>query len=165
MYQRLLEAQIREALTDTPVVMIVGARQVGKSTLALKLTSSAYTLDDLTTLAAAKNDPVGFIQNLPDGSLIDEVQRVPDLLLSIKASVDQDRRPGRFILTGSANVLTLPRVADSLAGRMSLHQLWPLSQGELEGTEGNTVDALFADELRPAPVVWRNGSCGAAIRT
>lgn len=152
MYQRLLEAQIREALTDTPVVMIVGARQVGKSTLASRLTSSAYTLDDLTTLAAAKNDPVGFIQNLPDGSLIDEVQRVPDLLLSIKASVDQDRRPGRFILTGSANVLTLPRVADSLAGRMSLHQLWPLSQGELEDTEGNTVDALFADELRPAPV-------------
>lgn len=151
MYRRLLEPQIREALTDTPVVMIVGARQVGKSTLALRLTSSAFTLDDLTTLAAAKNDPVGFVQNLPHGALIDEVQRAPELMLSIKASVDQDRRPGRFILTGSANVLTLPRVADSLAGRMSLHHLWPLSQGELDGTEGNVIDLLFSDAVPAAP--------------
>jgi uncharacterized protein len=132
--------------------MIVGARQVGKSTLAQQLTSSVYTLDDLITLAAAHSDPAGFVRNLPDGALIDEVQRAPDLLLSVKASVDQDRRPGRFILTGSANVLTLPRVADSLAGRLSLHHLWPLSQGELDGTAGNLVDALFSDGLPAAPV-------------
>lgn len=74
------------------------------------------------------------------------MQRAPDLLLSIKASVDQDRRPGRFILTGSANVLTLPRVADSLAGRMSLHHLWPLSQGELSGRPASLIDQLFSGE-------------------
>ncbi|WP_293909665.1 ATP-binding protein [Deinococcus sp.] len=145
MYLRLLEPAIREALTDTPVVMIVGARQVGKSTLAGALSPHRYTLDDLTTLAAARSDPVGFVQRLPDGALIDEVQRVPELLLSIKASIDRDRRPGRFLLTGSANVLTLPRVADSLAGRMSVHHLWPLSQGELEGGQReNFVDKIFA---------------------
>src|SRR6476646_9856303 len=119
MYTRALEPTLRDALSDTPVVMIVGARQVGKSTLAQTLSAAHFTLDDLTTLAAAQTDPVGFVQGLPDGVLLDEVQRAPELLLALKASVDRDRRPGRFLLTGSANVLTLPRVADSLAGRMS----------------------------------------------
>ncbi|MFK7604374.1 ATP-binding protein [Deinococcus sp. SM5_A1] len=155
MIARHLEPVIREALADTPVVMVVGARQVGKSTLAGRLASTQYTLDDLTTLASAQIDPVGFVNSLPDGALIDEIQRAPELLLPIKASVDRDRRPGRFLLTGSANVLTLPRVADSLAGRMSIHHLWPLSQGEqsqgeLAGHHEDFVAAAFGPTLPDA---------------
>lgn len=158
MYARALESSIREALTDTPVVMIVGARQVGKSTLAQTLSDAHFTLDDLTTLAAAQTDPVGFVQGLPDGVLLDEVQRAPDLVLALKASVDRDRRPGRFLLTGSANVLTLPRVADSLAGRMSVHHLWPLAQGELNATGANFVTTVFSD-------TWPSGTEAANLET
>lgn len=147
---RHLEPVIREALADTPVVMVVGARQVGKSTLAGRLAAVQYTLDDLSTLAAARSDPVGFVAGLPDGVLIDEIQRAPELLLPIKASVDRDRRPGRFLLTGSANVLTLPRVADSLAGRMSVQHLWPLSQGELAGRREDFIAVAFGPTLPAA---------------
>lgn len=150
MINRHLEPVIREALADTPVVMVVGARQVGKSTLAGKLASAQYTLDDLATLASAQGDPVGFVSSLPDGVLIDEIRRAPELLLPIKASVDRDRRPGRFLLTGSAYVLTLPRVADSLAGRMSVHHLWPLSQGELAGHHEDFITTVFGPTLPAA---------------
>src|SRR5690625_1033720 len=116
------------ALEDTPVVLLTGARQVGKSTLskaAAEETGATYfTLDEASVLAAANADPVGFVRNLPGRAVIDEVQRVPELMLAVKASVDRDRRPGRFLLTGSADVLTLPRIADSLAGRMDLIRLW-----------------------------------------
>ena len=123
---------------------------MGKSTLAGRLARVQYTLDDLTTLAAAKGDPVGFVDSLPDGVLIDEIQRAPELLLPIKASVDRDRRPGRFLLTGSANVLTLPSVADSLAGRMGVHHLWPLSQGELAGQREDFISVAFGPTLPTA---------------
>lgn len=115
MFKRHILEEIQEAMSDTPVILIVGARQVGKSTLAARLAPQAahFTLDDLSVLDAARRDPVGFVRDLPSPALIDEIQRAPELLLPIKASVDRDRRPGRFVLTGSANVLTLPRVADS----------------------------------------------------
>ena len=172
MLRRNLEPLIREALADTPVVMVVGARQVGKSTLTGELASSMYTLDDLATLAAAQADPVGFVAHLPDGALIDEIQRAPELLLPVKASVDRDRRPGRFLLTGSANVLTLPRVSDSLAGRMSVYHLWPLSQGELAGRREDFVATVFGRTLPVATSpdnlperLLRGGYPEAVIRT
>ena len=124
MYTRHISLLLVDALADTPVVLLNGARQTGKSTLAQSLSATnAYrylTLDDHVVLAAAKNDPVGFIAGLSGPVILDEVQRAPEIFLPIKAEVDRDRRPGRFLLTGSANVLLLPRMADSLAGRMEV---------------------------------------------
>jgi hypothetical protein len=109
------------------------------------------TLDDAAVLDAARADPAGFVAGLHGDVALDEVQRVPELLLAIKASVDRDRSPGRFLLTGSANVLTLPRVADALTGRIDVHTLWPLAQLEVEGHAGNPIDRLFDD----APIAPR----------
>jgi len=121
MFERFVERRVEEALSDTPVVLIVGPRRAGKATLVRKMGEAGrtyITLDDQTVLEAAQSDPAGFIRGL-DRAIIDEIQRVPDLLLAIKKTVDEDYRPGRFLLTGSANVLTLPRISDSLAGRMA----------------------------------------------
>ncbi|WP_018349271.1 ATP-binding protein [Longispora albida] len=145
---------ISEALEDTRVVVINGARQVGKSTLAevvLKRSAGAVTrfLDDPSTRAAASEDPVRFIRH--EGlMLIDEVQRVPDLWLAIKNLVDRDPRPGRFLLTGSARLLALSSLPDALPGRSETIELWPLSQGEIDGEPDGFVDAAFAEgaELR-----------------
>ena len=148
MFRRHIEPKVREALTDTPVVLVVGPRQAGKSTLVSTIASTTarrvLTLDDAPVLAAARADPVGFVAGLQGDVALDEVQRAPELLLAIKASVDRDRRPGRFLLTGSANVLTLPRVADALTGRIDVHTLWPLSEAEIEGSPGDAVERLFA---------------------
>jgi len=116
MFPRFISPHVLEALADTPVVMIHGARQTGKSTLIHMLTerdypAQYYTLDDLSLLSVLKKDPVGFLAGLTGPVAIDEVQRVPDLLLAIKAAVDRDRRSGRFLLTGSAHVLQLPNLA------------------------------------------------------
>ena len=105
------------------------------------------TLDGQTVLEAAQSDPAGFIRGL-DRAIIDEIQRAPDLLLAIKKTVDEDYRPGRFLLTGSANVLTLPRVADSLAGRMETIQMLPLARAEIEGRMPTFLEHLFAGKLR-----------------
>lgn len=150
MYPRHLQSEIAAALDDTPAVMIVGARQVGKSTLAQRLTGHHVTLDDLSVLSAARADPVGFVAGLPERALIDEVQRAPELLLALKAAIDRDRTPGRFLLSGSANVLTLPRVSESLAGRLSVHHLWPLSQGEIGGQQEDFIAVAFGSELPAA---------------
>lgn len=149
LYRRLLEPRIAEALSDTPAVLLAGPRQAGKTTLARKVASEGMrylTLDDESTLLSAKNDPVGFIRDL-DRGVIDEIQRAPNLLLAIKKSIDEDRRPGRFLLTGSANLMVLPTVADSLAGRMETLTLMPLSQSELHGNSCNWVDAVFTGSL------------------
>jgi predicted AAA+ superfamily ATPase len=143
------------ALEDTPVVFIQGPRQSGKTTLAQSLRDQGYladyrTLDDAPTLAAAYSDPDGFVAGLPDHVILDEVQRAPDLLRAIKASVDRRRKPGRFLLTGSAYALTLPRVSESLAGRMEVVSLWPFSQGEIEGRVEGFVDSCFGTTCQPA---------------
>lgn len=168
MLTRNLAVPILESLSDTPVVFLAGPRQVGKSTLAQHLTRSGFparylTLDDLAILGAARSDPVGFVEGLEGPTVIDEVQRAGELLLAIKASVDRDRRPGRFLLTGSANVLALPRVADALVGRMALHSLWPLSQGEMEGVREDFIAAVFSDRV-PSPLLPPPGRNALAQR-
>ncbi len=153
MFGRFVERRADEALSDTPVVLIIGPRRAGKTTLVKKMGTSerAYiTLDDQTVLEAARNDPVGFIRGL-DQAIIDEVQRAPDLLLAIKKSVDEDYRPGRFLLTGSANVLTLPKVADSLAGRMETIQMLPLARAEIAGNSPSFLEGLFEGKLKNQP--------------
>ncbi|MFH1914706.1 MAG: ATP-binding protein [Pseudomonadota bacterium] len=148
MYSRNIIHEVLEALADSPVLFLRGARQVGKSTLVQDLPTDAFeakyvTLDNATVLALASGDPTAFIAGQPRPLIIDEVQRVPELLLAIKEAVDADRKPGQFLLTGSANLLTLPLVSDSLAGRMEIQTLWPLSQAELHGRETDFVQALF----------------------
>lgn len=150
MFERFVERRAEEALADTPVVLIVGPRRAGKTTLVRKMGEAGQTyitLDDQTVLEAAQSDPVGFIRGL-DKAIIDEIQRAPDLLLAIKKTVDEDYRPGRFLLTGSANVLTLPRVADSLAGRMETIRLLPLAMAEIEGRAPTFLDRLFEGKLQ-----------------
>ncbi len=155
MIERALTRDVEAALEDTPVVLVVGPRQSGKSTLvetiAKRRGGATYkTLDDALTLSLARDDPDGFVASASDGVLIvDEVQRAPELLLAIKASVDRDRRPGRFVLTGSADVLMLPRVSETLAGRMEILRLWPLTQAEIEGRDarGSLVQALLSGDL------------------
>jgi uncharacterized protein len=180
MYYRGITPHLHDALADSPVVLVNGARQTGKTTLVQQFVPSAreapdggpitesdsagpasprtfLTLDDSSILAAAKADPAGFIAGLAGPVIIDEVQHAPELFPAIKASVDRDRRPGRFLLTGSANVLLLPRLSESLAGRMEVHTLWPLAQAEIEGRRGSAVDDLFSDRLptRALPAVGR----------
>lgn len=156
MIRRNLTAPLLQALSDTPVVLLNGARQVGKSTLAQSLQedhpAQYLTLDDATVLAAASRDPTGFLAGLDGPVVLDEVQRAPELFLAIKAAVDRDRRPGRYLLTGSADVFLLPRIAESLAGRMEVLTLWPLSQGEIEGVRETFVDSLFAPQFQPPAV-------------
>jgi predicted AAA+ superfamily ATPase len=156
MYIRKMAQRIHEAMSDTPVIVLNGARQTGKRTLLQSLVSPAtryYTLDDPAALAAVTADPAGFIASQPGAVMIDEVQRAPQLFLPMKYAVDQQRTPGRFILSGSANVMLLPKLADSLAGRMEVLTLWPLAQSELVAGGNNLVDALFASNTA-APWLW-----------
>ena len=149
LHPRLLVSRLQEALADTPVVLVTGPRQAGKTTLVRHLAGTGMrylTLDDNLTLLSAREDPVGFIRNL-DRAVIDEIQRAPSLLLAIKKTVDEDRRPGRFLLTGSANLMTLPLVADSLAGRMETLALYPFAQCEIRQQSTCWLDALFAGRI------------------
>ena len=153
MFKRFVERRAEEALLDTPVVLIVGPRRAGKTTLVREMGEpdrTYITLDDQTVLEAAQSDPAGFIRGL-DRATIDEIQRAPDLLLAIKKTVDEDYRPGRFLLTGSANVMTLSRVADSLAGRMETIRMLPLARAEIEGRTPTFLERLFEGKLKKAP--------------
>jgi uncharacterized protein len=151
--KRNLSNQIVASFSDTPVSLVVGPRQSGKSTLVqMELDASKIpyiTLDDPTHLQAAKADPLGFLEHLNHHVIIDEVQRALELLLPMKMLVDRRRDQVGFVLTGSANVLNLPKVADSLAGRMEIQTLWPLSQGEIEGRKEHFLDVLFSDGALP----------------
>lgn len=144
---RRAERLVTEALEDTRVVLINGARQAGKSTLT-RLTASQASgavirlLDDPTTLRAAHDDPTSFVEH--DGLMVlDEVQLAPELLRPIKVAVDLDPTPGRFLLTGSARILALRTVPDALPGRMEVIELWPFSQGEIDGAADRFIDAAF----------------------
>ncbi|WP_331351501.1 ATP-binding protein [Cellvibrio sp. UBA7671] len=147
LYHRFTEERLRESLHDTPVILIHGARQCGKTTLAQAIGSELgyhyITFDDTNQLQAAKTDPIGFVQSLPEHSILDEIQRVPELFTAIKASIDQNRKPGRFILTGSANVLLLPQLSDSLAGRMEIIHLRPLAQIEIAQQKPTFLQNMF----------------------
>lgn len=143
---------LTEALQDTPVVLIHGPRQCGKTTLARAVGDAAgyayISFDDDVLRASVLADPVGFVADLPDKVVLDEVQRVPELFTALKVAVDRDRRPGRFILTGSANVLLVPKLADSLAGRMEILRLHPLAQSELAAKQPDFLDALFGEGFK-----------------
>jgi predicted AAA+ superfamily ATPase len=158
-FPRFSAETLTTALKDTPVVMVNGPRQCGKTTLVREFAGrdrTYITLDDDTVLAAAGSDPAGFVRNL-DRTIIDEVQRAPDLLRAIKRSVDNDRRPGRFLLTGSANILTLPQVSESLAGRMEIVSLLPLSLAEIRASKPGFLHKAFAGKLVKPPELMIGG--------
>ena len=157
MTRRHITENLLLALGDTPAVLVNGARQTGKSTLVqsaeLAEPGRQYlTFDDPGVLAAAKRDPNGFVAGLSTPVTLDEVQHVPELFPVIKAAIDRKREAGRFLLTGSANVMLLPKLSESLAGRMELLTLWPFSQGEMNGVREGFIDTLFSK--RP---VWASG--------
>jgi len=143
---RYLEDEIKDALEFMRVVAIVGARQVGKSTLAKNIAGDKMTyvtLDDTGKLQAALSDPIGFIKNLKRPTIIDEIQRAPELIKAIKVEVDNSNHPGQFLLTGSTNILNLPTLADSLAGRMIVRELHPLAQFELSYSSKLATSSTF----------------------
>lgn len=169
---RHLTARVRVSLEDTPAVLVNGPRQCGKTTLVKQFAqggahqNSNYpvlqdtfegmtylTLDDPAVLETARIDPVGLLRQL-NRAIIDEVQRAPQLLLALKLSIDQDRRPGRFLLTGSANLLSLPSIADSLAGRMEVHALLPFSQTELQGRQSDFLRRAQAHDWPISHPEW-----------
>jgi uncharacterized protein len=148
-FERFSTERVAIALADTPVVMLIGPRQCGKTTLVRQFVDKEreyVTLDDDTVLEAARSDPAGFIRGF-DLVTIDEVQRAPELLRAIKRSVDSDRRAGRFLLTGSANPLTLPQVSESLAGRMEIVNLMPISRSEISGKKPVFLKTAFTGKL------------------
>jgi predicted AAA+ superfamily ATPase len=149
---RMVEENLRTSLTDTPVVLIQGPRQCGKTTLARTVAEPRgygyISFDDDNLVRAARADPMGFVSDLPPRMVLDEVQRVPELFTSLKLVVDRDRQPGRFLLTGSANVLLLPKLADSLAGRIEVLRLHPLAQVELRRRSAGFLAQLFNADFR-----------------
>lgn len=153
-YPRFVEPRLLEALADSPAVLLHGPRQCGKTTLAQRVGRARgyayFSFDDDGILAAATTDPVGFIADLPERSILDEVQRAPRIFTALKREIDRRRMPGRFLLTGSANVLLLPALSDSLAGRLALLRLFPLAQCELAGTRPGFLSRLFDRGFRAA---------------
>ena len=147
---RGMAAPLAEAMGDTPVVCLLGPRQSGKSSLVRRVfpRRAYYTFDDSTLSQTAESDPVGFIAHLPQEVTLDEVQRVPAVLPAIKMAVDERRRPGQFLVTGSANLLLLPSVGESLAGRMQIVRLHPLTEAEKERKPGRLVADLLAGKLQ-----------------
>ena len=148
---RHLEPQVEAALRAARVVMLHGARQAGKSTLAGRVAAAAggvsVTLDDEATLELVRADPVTFLSSGPHPLVIDEVQLAGDRLIrAVKRIVDADPVPGRFLLTGSTNFLTVPTISESLAGRVRILHLWPLSEAEIAGTAGPPIEAWLDGE-------------------
>ena len=150
-YPRHLAPVVQAALADTPVVCVLGPRQSGKTTLVRQLAPQRayFSLDDDRYQQAANDDPIGFVASLPSEATLDEVQRAPGLLPAIKLAVDRDRRPGRLLLTGSANLLLLPSVTESLAGRMEIVELHPLTEAEKARSPGRFLADLLSGALKP----------------
>lgn len=137
-------------------MLVNGARQTGKSTLVQAAEVAGprrqyLTFDDPGLLAAAKSDPNGFVAGLPLPVTLDEVQHAPEIFPILKAAIDRKRQPRQFLLTGSANVLLLPKISESLAGRMEILALWTLSPGEMAGRRDGLIDELFSAQLRITP--------------
>jgi len=150
--RRNITDYIEEVLSDTPVVLLIGARQTGKSTLVRDLSGEGYqpqylTFDDPTLLSFAAENPKAFLESMQKPVVFDEIQRIPELLVLIKKDVDENRAPGNYMLTGSANVMVLPMAADSLVGRMEVITLLPLSQGEIGGRKEDFIDWICGDDL------------------
>ena len=148
LFARHLRRDVVDALAESRAVAILGARQVGKSTLVSQIASDEHparliSLDDDATADTARADPTGFIADIDGPVAIDEIQRAPALLLAIKRRLDADQTRGQFLLTGSANILSLPTVTDALPGRVEYLTLWPLSQGELHDVRERFIDGLF----------------------
>ena len=155
MIERSILAKLQAALKDTPAIILHGARQTGKTTLVKELTDGVggrkyefFNLDELETRSLAIRDPAGFVGGLPERVILDEIQLAPDTFRAIKQSIDENRKPGRFVLTGSANALLIPKLADALVGRVELHTLYPLSQSEIEGTSGRFIDLAFQEGFK-----------------
>lgn len=151
---RSVSGALADALADTPVVCLLGPRQSGKTTLVQTMAPDRtyISLDESQYLDTASLDPSGFIDALPSVVTLDEIQRVPELLPAIKRSIDRDRQAGRFLLTGSANLLLLPQVAESLAGRMEVIRLHPLTESEKERKPGLFLRAFLNGHLKPEVV-------------
>ena len=154
-YPRFVEPRLAEALADSPAVLIHGPRQSGKTTLARRFGEGrgyAYiNLDDDTLRDAAEADPVGFAADLSERVILDEVQRTPSLFRALKTEIDRRRTPGRFLMAGSTQVLLLPRLSDSLAGRLQIVRLHPLSQAELTGRIPDFLGTVFRRRLSDGP--------------
>ena len=149
-FDRLLYQQIESSLLSWRVTAVCGARQTGKTFLARKIAEHKgmqfFTLDDLATLDYASADPKSFIENL-DSAVIDEIQRVPKLILALKQSVDQDPRPGRFLITGSVEIFRRPDSLDSLAGRVNTWKLYPLAMTEMASTKSSWLENVFSNHF------------------
>jgi predicted AAA+ superfamily ATPase len=162
MLNRNITENLQAALDDTPVVLLSGPRQSGKSTLAKSLTNSHsftyITFDDMSAITTAKNNPLAFARSFKSSVIFDEVQYVEELFPAIKQLVDENRCPGRFVLTGSANIMLLPKISESLAGRIEILSLWPFSQGEIIGKKENFIDRIFSKHLaiKPQPTYSEN---------
>ncbi len=171
LYPRFSTQQLREATADTPVILIHGSRQCGKTTFARQFAetaSNAYryiSFDDDSQRQAALADPLGYVYHLPEYVILDEVQRVPELFSAIKSNVDNNRKPGRFILTGSANILLLPRLSDSLAGRMEIIHLRPLAQAEIAHQSPNFLSQLFNADFGSTAIHGQHRRLGQSLAT
>lgn len=152
-YPRFLAQRLAESVSDTPSTLIHGPRQSGKTTFVREFAASRsyryVTFDHDDQVNAAIDDPIGYVERLGPRAVLDEVQRVPHLFTSIKASIDENRLPGRFVMTGSANVLMVPSLSDSLAGRVELLRMFPLAQAEIRSIESTFIEQLFSDSFAP----------------
>ncbi len=152
MLSRSITPKLLETLQFHPIVLLLGGRQTGKTTLLQMIMKSQpyhyISFDNLNVLSSAQRDPMTFVQLLPIPVIIDEVQRVPEIFLPLKQLVDEHKKPGMVIMTGSANPLLTATIADSLAGRMALLRLMPLSQGEMLQRNEDIISYLFTDQWR-----------------
>lgn len=148
MFKRSIESILKEALDISPIVLISGARQVGKSTLCMELDKEYRVFDNLNERESAFTDPLGYVSSLPKPVILDEIQKVPQILEAIKIDVDKNRINGNFLLTGSANVLDMKAAKDTLAGRIIEISMWALSQKEIHHKANeNIVDVLFKEDI------------------